>query len=226
MAVFRSWGLQWSGLARNTPRSQLGPALDRWIAAHRRRLGQEPRRIARTVRRALPARARIVTISRSDTVRRSLASIARDRRPRDVIVLESRPGAEGRLQAAAIRRDGLTARVVPDEQGRRLVASADLVLLGADTVDRTGAVVHKVGTLPLARAAHRAGVPTVVVTGMLKASPVLVRSDGLGALFDRTPARYVTEYWTDDGRIRGGAWPGRLGEFARPRGRRRHGGLS
>lgn len=217
MGVFRAWAREWSELEGRTAPSRLRPALLRWLAARRRTLRQEPRRVARTVRRALPVRSRVVTISRSDSVRRSLASVAFARRPREVIVLESLPGAEGRLQAAAIRRDGLTARVVPDAQGRRLVSGADVLLVGADAVDPTGAVVHKVGTLPLARAAHRAGVPTIVVTGMSKSTPSVVRSSALGALFDRTPARYITEYWTDDGRIRGGAWPAWAGGRTRPR---------
>jgi translation initiation factor 2B subunit (eIF-2B alpha/beta/delta family) len=83
------------------------------------------------------------------------------------------------------------------------VSRANLVLLGADLVYSGGALLNKIGSRPLARAAHQRGVPTIVVTGSSKF--VLQRPRGpppRHELFDRTPARWITEYWTEAGPIR------------------------
>jgi ribose 1,5-bisphosphate isomerase len=121
-------------------------------------------------------------------------------------VLESLPGGEGRTFARELRRAGLRARTVTDTEGRRLVGATDLVLIGADTVSSDGSVVHKVGTRPLALAARRAGVPVIVVAGRSKNAPDPHSARRLPPRFDRTPARAIQEYWTDEGRVPSAKW--------------------
>jgi len=111
-------------------------------------------------------------------------------------------GGEGRAFASDLRKRGLRARVVPDRDGVREVESSDLLIIGADAVFSDGSVVHKVGTRRLARAAFRSGVPVIVASGLSKFTGGPPPHRKLPALFDRTPAHYVTEFWTDAG-VRG-----------------------
>jgi len=97
--------------------------------------------------------------------------------------------------AADLRRRGLAARWVADERAPEAVSASDLVLIGADTVETDGTVVHKVGTRRLAELARRSRRPVVVVAGRSKFSPRRVLR--LPPRFDRTPARLVSAYWTD-----------------------------
>jgi translation initiation factor 2B subunit (eIF-2B alpha/beta/delta family) len=206
MGVFPRWSAEWARAAAEVPERELLRHLTRWTRTWRRRISQEPGRIARVARRWLPPQARILTLSRSDSVRRALTVARGARRPREVVVLESQPGGEGRGFARELRRSGLRARVVPDAKGRGLVRRMDLVLIGADAVWADGSVVHKVGTRPLALAAHQAGVPVIVVTGRSKWVPRTRPARGLPPTFDRTPARSIREYWTDGGRVRRASW--------------------
>lgn len=88
------------------------------------------------------------------------------------------------------------------------IASANLVLVGADLVYREGTLLHKIGTRPLAHAAHSRRIPTIILTGSSKFVAQLPRGPPpRPELFDRTPARWISEYWTETGPIR----PGEVG---------------
>lgn len=152
-------------------------------------------RILARVRSRFPRHATVVTFSRSGTVTALLLGLPRSRSPRRVLALESRPGGEGRGLAAELRRNGMRAMCIPDRRAAEAVAGADLVLIGADSVEPDGAVVHKVGTARLAALAQAFGRPLVVVAGRSKFSTR--RRRRLPAAFDRTAARAVTAYWTD-----------------------------
>jgi translation initiation factor 2B subunit (eIF-2B alpha/beta/delta family) len=174
--------------------------LRQWTVERARRIRSETAGIVRTAQVEWPAAGgRVVSLSRSSAVRRVLRSLDRRRRPREVVVLRSEPGSEGRTLARELRSDGVAARVVPDASGPREVARSDLMLIGADTVYRDGSVLHKVGTRPLARAAKRAGIPVVSLAGTSK---WIERSPPRRApprLFDRTPAAWITSLWTELG---------------------------
>ena len=208
MGIFRRWAIEWRRFAREPPSPSLGRHLDRWAARWRAQLYHEMPRLLRVVRRRFPPHARVLTISRSASVHRALTGLSRSRRPREVIVLESRPGAEGRLLARDLRRSGLTVRLVPDAEGPRWVREVDGMIIGADTIYSDGSVAHKVGTRPLALAAHREGVPVLVVSGLSKAVAQKPSAYRLPPLFDVTPARAIAEYWTDRGVRKGGRWRG------------------
>ena len=208
MGIFRRWASEWRRFAQEKRPTVLRRNIDRWTVGWRTQLHHEVPALLRVVRRRFPARARVLTISRSSTVYQALLGPSRSRRPREVIVLESRPGGEGRLLARDLRRSGVTARLVPDTEGPRWVREVDRVLIGADTIYADGSVVHKVGTRPLALAAHRHGVPVIVVSGLSKAVARRRAAHRLPPLFDVTPARAITEYWTDHGVRMGGRWTG------------------
>ncbi|HYM11250.1 MAG TPA: hypothetical protein VEU62_10980, partial [Bryobacterales bacterium] len=111
------------------------------LVALRRSLADGNRLIAGHVVSLLPRGARVVTISHSSTVEAALLAA----QPSQIYALESLLGGEGRTLAAKIG-----ATVVPDAAMGRIVPSADCALVGIDAFDRAGAILHKVGTLPLA----------------------------------------------------------------------------
>ncbi|MGA8604942.1 MAG: hypothetical protein WB788_07795 [Thermoplasmata archaeon] len=205
MGPFLRWATQWRAMARPDSPVGLTNFARGWLRRERRLLRNELPRVTRTSRRRFPKVRLVVTFSRSRSVLAALKSPPRSRRPERILVLESLPGGEGRLFARDLRNAGLRARGVPDVQGGRVVKTAGLVLLGADAIYRDGTVVHKVGTHRLARAAASAGVPVVVVAGRSKFTGRRSPRRALPDLFDRTPRRYVSEFWTDQGVRRGGS---------------------
>jgi len=200
MGPFLRWAREWRRIARTAAANDLLGWARAWTRRERSRMAAELPRLARTSRRRFPRGAEhVVTLSRSQTVLLALSSLGRTRRPSRVSVLESFPGGEGRLFAHDLRRAGLSARTVPDRAGLRVAAAADLVVIGADAVFSDMSVVHKVGTRALARTASAAGVPVVVVAGRSKFTGRPAPRRPLAQGFDRTPSRYISEFWTDTG---------------------------
>ncbi len=209
MGIFREWAAQWRTMADSVPDRALVPRLSRWFTATERRLRTETRGLVRVARRRFPSRARVLTISRSSSVYHALVGLPPDRRPERVLALVSHPGGEGRGLARALLRQGVPTRVVPDPEGVAALRTVDLLLIGADTIDPDGSVVHKVGTRPLALAARRRRVRVIVVAGTSKCLEIARPVRRLPPRFDRTPARAVSEYWTDLGPVAAGRWPRR-----------------
>jgi len=212
MGPFLRWAEEWRQLARAGAPTDLVGRARAWARCERHRLTAETPRLVRTFQRRFPRGTHeVVTLSRSQTVLLAFSSLSRARRPQRVSVLESLPGGEGRLFVRDLRRAGISAHLVRDRAGPTVVASADLVIIGADAVFSDGSVAHKVGTRSLAEAASKAGVPVVVVAGRSKFTGRAAPRRPLPAWFDRTPSRYVSEIWTD-----GGAQTGRARQRLRP----------
>jgi translation initiation factor 2B subunit (eIF-2B alpha/beta/delta family) len=204
MGSFRQWSADLEELGRRAIGPRLRTRARRWADRTRRAVKAEPHLLSRVVRERLPPGACVVTMSQSSTVREVLTGLPPARRPRNVVVLESLPGGEGRAMARELRAKGVRARAVPDRVGRGLVRSADVVLVSADAVTARGTVVHKVGTRTLAREARRQRVPFVVVAGRTKYVASAAGPRRLPRRFDRTPRALVSEYWTDGGVRHGG----------------------
>ncbi|WP_263788385.1 NUDIX domain-containing protein [Salinibacter grassmerensis] len=113
--------------------------------------------------------AHVLTLSRSGTVLSALQSA--DPSP-TVSVAVSAPGEEGVGVAERLTRAGLDVTLLPDAAvARRLQKGAiDAVLVGADTVQPSGAVVNKAGTYGAALAAHHAEVPVYAACAIDKIS--------------------------------------------------------
>jgi methylthioribose-1-phosphate isomerase len=78
---------------------------------------------------------------------------------------ETRPLLQGsRLTAYELAALGIEYRIQVDGAGASAIALGlvDCVIIGADRVARNGDVCNKVGSYPLALAAHRAGIPFIV----------------------------------------------------------------
>ncbi|MFB6249110.1 MAG: NUDIX domain-containing protein [Salinibacter sp.] len=164
---------------------------------------------AQTARRTADhlAGERVLTLSRSGTV---LAALRRADPPPAVVVAESHPGREGIEVAEALADAGLDVTVIADAACATTLADGaiDRVLVGADTVRPSGAVVNKVGTRGVALAAAHEDVPVYAAAAADKiavedtpsreeAAPRTVY-DGPAPLgvsaprFDETPAGLVT----------------------------------
>jgi translation initiation factor 2B subunit (eIF-2B alpha/beta/delta family) len=133
------------------------------LVRHGERLATVPAEAAARLVRWLPAGARVVTLSSSEVVFRSLREAHGRRELRGVVVAESLPGGEGRHVASRLADDGIAVTLVPDALAPGTVAAADAVIVGADAVTPR-ALWNKCGTLGLALAARAARRPLLVVT--------------------------------------------------------------
>lgn len=112
---------------------------------------------------------RVLSLSRSGTVERAL--LAADPRPA-VFLAESRPGAEGVVVAGELARHGLEVTLLPDAAMARVADErrVEVVLIGADKVLASGAVVNKTGSRLAALVARELELPFYVVTARDKVS--------------------------------------------------------
>jgi methylthioribose-1-phosphate isomerase len=145
-----------------------------------------------------------------------------------VVADETRPLLQGsRLTAWEMERAGIPVRVIADSAAASLLRAGevDVVLVGADRIAANGDVANKIGTYPLALAAHHHGVPVVVCaprstidaatpsggqiaielrdadelrefSGVATAAP---RADAWNPAFDVTPAALISAIVTDGG---------------------------
>lgn len=125
--------------------------------------------LARRAADLLPAEGDILTLSSSSTVRRVLLHEPSARTGR-VVVLESRPAAEGRETARALAEAGVPVLFAVDAAAPTLAERCAVVLLGADSIGDRG-VVNKVGSLAATLGARRADVPVMVVSDATKILP-------------------------------------------------------
>ena len=149
-----------------------------------------------------------------------------DRRPVEVLACEARPLLQGaRLTVWELRRAGVPHELLVDAAGPGLIRSGqvDAVVTGFDRVAANGDVANKVGTYPLALAAHAAGIPFVAAgpsSSIDEATPTgaEIEIEERGAeevlrdwalpgtrvrnpAFDVTPAELITAIICEDGVI-------------------------
>lgn len=161
-------------------------------------------RIAAHLKARIAPAATIITLSNSSTVRHALIFL----RPANVFVMESLPGMEGRFMVQSVEKKlkdvGGRVQLIPDSVIGNVVPQVDCALVGIDTFDFSGAIYHKVGTLPLAlccrqfdKPLYAAGHSLKCVDGPLGAVP---ESDKpLSAqIFDLTPPQLITRIITEE----------------------------
>jgi translation initiation factor 2B subunit (eIF-2B alpha/beta/delta family) len=137
----------------------------------------------------------VLTHSASATVREAILHTP----PELVFCTVSAPFEEGRSFAEDLRSSELDVELVDDADAEQALERASLFLIGADTVFRDGAVCNKVGTLPLAEAATRLGVRTVVACEVIKLAPIDAPARIDDEHFDITPPEHVDEIVTEEG---------------------------
>ncbi len=141
------------------------------------------------------------------------------------IVKETRPRRQGVLTAHHLDDLGVDVRFVVDSAAHRMLAEADHVLVGADTITATGTVINKIGTAGLAVSARERDVPVTVAAQTLKLDPETLSGGGVdiehradaevldaeartdldvdivNPAFDETPPRYVDAIVTERGQF-------------------------
>lgn len=216
-----AWLLQWCGGMRAAQPSmgglvQLADEVRSWVqeagpepsrrllrallSGKERELSREIGRLVRFAARHFPARAVVVTLSRSSTVSEVLRRLPLRRRPTVVVVLRSLPGGEGADMARELKAHGLDARVVEDDDLEGALGPSAVALVGADALYADGTLVHKVGTRRVARMAHRRGVDFIALVPSSRVLPYRPRRGRTQLpLFDETPWRWIGQVWTDRG---------------------------
>jgi len=99
-----------------------------------------------------------------------------------VIADETRPLLQGaRLTAWELSEDGIEVAVIPDSSAASWLrrGEVDLVIVGADRVARNGDFANKIGTYPLALAAHEHGVPFYAAAPLSSFDPHLNTGDDI-----------------------------------------------
>ena len=140
--------------------------------------------------------ATVLTHSASATVREAVLRTP----PARIFCTASAPFEEGRAFAEDLAAEGLEAELVEDDEVKRALETASLVLVGADTVYEDGSVKNKIGTRPLAEAARDVGVRTLVACELLKIVPVACPGgEDEPDLRDTTPPDLVEEIVTEEG---------------------------
>lgn len=142
----------------------------------------------------------VLTHSASATVREALVHGA----PARAICTVSEPVGEGRAFAEDLRGAGLTVDLVDDAEGPLALETADVFLMGADTVFRCGTLCNKIGTTALAEAAQKHGVPTIVACEIVKLAPIEAasapeQSEAERELFELTSPDLLSEIVTEEG---------------------------
>jgi ribose 1,5-bisphosphate isomerase len=142
--------------------------------------------------------ALVLTHSASATVREAVLHTP----PARLFCTVSAPSEEGRQLAEDLRTEGVEVELVQDDDVDRALETASLVLVGADTVYVDGSIKNKIGTRPLAEAAQRIGVRTVVACELLKLGPVpspIVEDEP--ELRDTTSSELIDEIVTEEGPV-------------------------
>jgi len=140
--------------------------------------------------------ALVLTHSASATVREAVLHTP----PARLFCTASAPLEEGRRLAEDLRAEGLEVELVEDGDVHRALETASLVLVGADTVYEDGSLKNKIGTRPLAEAAQRIGIRTLVACELLKLVPVPSPTvEDEPELRDTTPSELVDEIVTEEG---------------------------
>lgn len=150
----------------------------------------------------------------------------------NVLVDETRPLLQGaRLTAWELAEAGISHRLIIDSAAAWAMATGqvDCVLVGADRVTANGDVANKIGTYAVALAAHRHGIPFIVVapestrdpntatgrdivveertaaevTGFGGVATAPPNTEAFNPAFDVTPSELVTAVVTENGVVYG-----------------------
>jgi ribose 1,5-bisphosphate isomerase len=140
----------------------------------------------------------VLTHSASATVREAVLHTP----PASLFCTASAPFEEGRRFAEDLRTEGIEVELIEDDEVARALETTSLVLVGADTVYKDGSIMNKIGTRPLAEAAQRLGIRTVVACELLKLVPVPSPTvEDEPELRDTTPSELVDEIVTEEGPV-------------------------
>lgn len=153
----------------DSPRG-LARAVEQTTEEFKRQLQQHSLHVAEGTLGLIGEGSKIVTLSFSSTIQHALIHAQRAGRRLEVLCAESLPGREGHETVHVLRSCGVAATLLDDEAAVAAIERADLVLVGADMLTNRG-LINKVGTFPMALAAHNTGTPFYTLCGSEKFLP-------------------------------------------------------
>lgn len=113
----------------------------------------------------------ILTHCNSEAALACIIAAHQDGKEIEVFATEVRPGNQGLLTIKALNEAGITTQYIVDSAARFFINDVDLVIVGADAVMVNGAVVNKIGTAPIALAAHESRTSFMVAAETYKFAP-------------------------------------------------------
>jgi len=140
------------------PLTTVREQLQQTLTAFRRDLHASTAALCQRALAILPSQSTVLTYSNSATVIAALRYAHDHGRIRRVLLSESRPAYDGRLQAAALLEYGMAVAYSIDMALFERLAEASVVVVGADAVFPEY-LVNKLGTRALAQLAQLQGIP-------------------------------------------------------------------
>ena len=92
----------------------------------------------------------------------------------EVIHTESRPRYQGHITAKELTKAGIPTTMVVDSAISTYIKEADMAIVGADVITAESSLINKIGTLYLALASKRVGIPFFSATVLTKFDPETV----------------------------------------------------
>ena len=181
------------------------PAIVVSLRRLRKSLREGNRRIAEALTELSVPNPVVVTISNSATVCDALVHIG----ARAVYVVDARPGGESTQMAEQLRRrlvspgSEVNVHLVEAATIANVVQCVDCAVVGIDAVSRSGAVLHKIGTLPLALCCRHFERPFFALGHSLKQvdhefeESVPAHNIPETRVFDITPAQLISRIVTE-----------------------------
>ncbi len=159
-----------------------------------------PQLTAQHCLRELPQSAVILTISSSAMVEQALEKAAGGNKLDRVICLLSEPGGEGGLMAESLKKSGICAECIPDDQIESGVKRSHLILCGCDLWTATF-FINKRGTLRLSQFVADLKKPFWVLGDRLRYCPKFPVKEKIGPLFEAIPFTDNLRLFTESGEV-------------------------
>ena len=157
-------GMFYTRLPEGVPLNGLRAAATKSASMIIKESRKDKSRIVENSRSVLGEPGTVFTVSDSSTVADVVLGVG----AKKVVVTESRPQMEGRNLAERLAGMGVNVLLVVDAAAAVFMESADVAVVGADSVLYDGGFVNKVGTRMAALAARDRGVPFYVVCSTSK----------------------------------------------------------
>ncbi len=163
-SITNKLGMFYSRLPKGAALNELRAAATKSASMIIKESRKDRSRLVENAKSVLGEPATVFTISDSSTVADLVLGVG----AKNVVVTESRPQMEGRHLAERLAGDGVNVLLVVDAAAAMFMESADVAVVGADSVLYDGGFVNKIGTRTVALAARDQGVPFYVVCSTSK----------------------------------------------------------
>ncbi len=112
-----------------------------------------------------------------------------------VYLTETRPRYQGHITAQELTNENIDATLITDSEASYVISredniKIDLILVGADAMDKTGSAYNKVGSYGISLSAKNANLPFYVAASLLKFSPtpVIIPERDFKEVWDQAPS--------------------------------------